>query len=605
MPLVAFAAMVVAHPAMADAPVEFVPPRAAMVVAIDDPVQLMETVLRLPIDRLEDAVPAVRGAMMSPQILAARGGLMWVEGQLGSNYREILTVAAGSGIAIGVERENLLVIVTRSPQPDRLESLLRASAQLAAGMKVGRDAPAPESTGVHRGIKAYKIGELVAATAGGCLVMASNGELAKSTLDRILDGGDRSLWSGLPAGDASSIRMMIRHNALPAADQQITEATKRGDDFARELLLGGAISALDVDGSSSAIVDLRDDHLDLNLRITRPTNNGNENSDASTGDDADSQDRLREIRQQILLGTEQDGVRRGKQELTADDLPQLADGQIAQLTLDRDLSLLWSEKDALLSERAAAQLDVADSQLSTAFGGFDFGDEVLGALAPSFRIVVFQPANAESAPPVLPEAGVIGGLRAASPDQVARRFRIAWQTIIGIVNVERGGNGQPQLELETMTEDGVRMMTGRYSLRDAQELNADSVDLYATLSPTIGTSENRIAIATSDILAKRLLENEQWIPQLGDGGLVTIAIDGAETANLLKLNKPALLAQNMLENGNSRAEAETAIQSLIGAVGMVEKFGLRSQVTEDGLVGIARLSWTAKDTEKSNGEPQE
>jgi hypothetical protein len=253
--------------------------------------------------------------------------------------------------------------------------------------------------------------------------------------------------------------------------------------------------------------------------------------------------------------------------------------------------MLWAEKDLLLSEQVAAELDVVDSQLSTAFGGFDFGDEVLGAINPALRLLVLPAANPQSKPPVLPEAALLGSLRVDNPDQVARRFRIAWQTVIGIVNVERGSNGQPQLELETLNQNGLKMMTGRYSLADAEELNADSVDLYASLAPTIATAADRLVVATSDRLAKRVIEDDQLQPQTGEGGILALAIAGPALADLLSLNRPALLAQNMLEKGNPKEQAETEIDTLIEAARFIHSAALRAAMHPNGLQAIAMLRW--------------
>lgn len=586
---------------LAQAPVEFVPQRAALVVAVDDPCGLLDTLESLPLDRLQDEVPAVRMAMMSPQLLAGRGGLMWAEGQLGTDYRDVLSVAAGKGLVLGFENEKSIVIITKSSQPERLAGLLRAAVQLASGMKVGRDAPMPEPSGSHRGIDAYKIGELAVAKVEDCLVMASNGEIAKATIDKILDGADKKLWKGLPAGEPTSVRMLVRHEAIPNIESEIENATGPNRDFGQELLFGGVLSALSAQGASTAVLRLTDQSLVANWRMLdrQAWGSTNEVIDPATGEVISSDETGEEIvygRGELSsIRSEINGLKPAYRDMTLDwsslELPSNTENAIAQLTVDRDLALLWAEKDTLLTENVAAQLDVADSQLSTAFGGFDFGDEVLGAVSPTLRIVVFPPANADSKPPVLPEAAVMASLRADNPQQVARRFRIAWQTVIGIVNVERGGNGQPQLELETLKDGDLQMMTGRYSIEDARELNAASVDLYSNLAPTIATSGKRIAIATSDALAENVIRNEDLQPKQGEGGVISLSVDGDRLASLLKLNRPALLAQNMMEKGSSKSQAENEIDSLIGGIDFFKALSLRMAVNPGGLVGVAKLSW--------------
>lgn len=586
----------------AQAPVEIVPSRAALVFAVDDPVGLLETAESLPIDRLQDEVPAVRLAMLSPQMLAFRGGLMWAERQLGSDYHDVLKVAAGRGLVLAVENEKSIVMVTNSPEPDRLPGLVRAIAQLASGMKVGRDAPAPEPTATYRDINAFKIGELAVAVVGDSLVLATNGELAKATIDRMLDVEDEDLWKSLPEGTPSSIRILLRHEALPKIEEQIAKATGPNRDFGQELLFGGVLSALTSTGETIAVANLTNNGLSVRWKTLRgkmpyiDSDTGevrrfNETDDVITGSDA-----IDAIRRSVIGGFELPPPVSSGPAITGKraslDLPEPSASTIAEITVDRDLALLWSEKDTLLTEEAAARLEVADSQLSTAFGGFDFGDEVLGAINPTLRILVYPPSNQDAKPPVLPDAAVLGSLRVENPDEVGRRFRIAWQTVIGIVNVERGGNGLPQLELETQRDGDLKMMTGHYSVADAEELNADSVDLYASLAPTIATQKERIAIATSDDLAKRVISDESLQPKAGDGGLLTVSVNGEGIAKVLELNRPALLAQNMLNKGHTKEQAEAEVDTLIGAVGFVKALAVRAVVHPSGLWATAKIDWS-------------
>ena len=172
-----------------------------------------------------------------------------------------------------------------------------------------------------------------------------------------------------------------------------------------------------------------------------------------------------------------------------------------------------------------------------------------------------------------------------------RRFRIAWQTVIGLVNVERGGKGQPQLELETSSDDGVRTVTGRYSIADARELSADSVDLYASLAPSMSTTSDRIVIATSDELSKRLVADDQAVIEEGSGGVVSLIANGKAIGDLLLLNRAALVGQNMLEKGHSREAAENEVDTLIGAVSIVSNLSAKVIVATDGLHGRIQLDW--------------
>ncbi len=572
-------------PVQAEGTLEQLPTSTIVAATIDDPAGMLSKLLNLPIELAQERVPALQAAMISPQYLAVRGTLAWAEDSLGGSTPELLQQLAGDGLTIGVTAQNRFVIVADAPDAKRLEQLFRRIAQMASGRPVDDDQPGAKPNKVYRDINAYKFGELIAATVGDKLVVGNNDQYVKETVDSILDGAVEGAldhadhpWPELPPGASTSIRAIVRHDRIPAIESAVANLDGHAKDFGQELLIAGLFTGVSATGFTSATLDLQDQQFDLQWWMDRgPANNPN-----SAEEDQEVTQR-RDLRRQIV-GAKASASR---DVLDIVSLPQKA---IACLTFDRNSGLLWAEKELMLDEGAAAQLDIADTQLSTAFGGFDFGDEVLGAIAPTMRLIAFPPQNTTGQPPILPEGAFIAQLKEDQSPQVARRFRIAWQTIIGLINVERGGSGQPQLEMETGSIKDIRWVTGRYSVSDAQELTANSVDLYASLSPTMATSDQRIVIASNDDLAKRLLETSDSIPAIGAGGIVSAAVDGQAIADLLKWNRPALLGQNMLEKGNDRTAAEREVDTLIGAVSLLQKGTARMVATDRGVQGRMTLS---------------
>ncbi len=112
-----------------------------------------------------------------------------------------------------------------------------------------------------------------------------------------------------------------------------------------------------------------------------------------------------------------------------------------QLSTVRDLSRFWLQRGEILQERGAAQLDVADSQLSTVFGGFDIGDEILGALQPNQQIFVVAPRHADGSTSTgLPMVAIVWQLKPNSTAPTSR-YRMAFQSAIALSNVERANRG--------------------------------------------------------------------------------------------------------------------------------------------------------------------
>ena len=138
---------------------------------------------------------------------------------------------------------------------------------------------------------------------------------------------------------------------------------------------------------------------------------------------------------------------------------------IANLISYRDVGAWWLSKEDLYEENVIAQLSQADSQISTLFAGLDFGQEVLGAIKPGVQIVVTEQKLPDGyAPDVqLPAFAMVAKLK---DPEVQRRFKVAFQSVIGFANINLGQQGQPQLEMETVREGKTVITSSQYLLED-------------------------------------------------------------------------------------------------------------------------------------------
>lgn len=579
-------------------PLHLLPEDALLVAALDAPHSFADGVLRLPYEQAQERIPVLQVAMLSPQFLAVRGTLAYAESSLGGSLADWLETIGGAGLALSVTGQNRILVVSEAKNEEELERMLGRVLQLVAGRPVDDDLPRRPADDQYEGISIYRVGELYLATKKQYLLVSSQKQDLVDALERTEKSLSRDLSAALerlPIGPPESIRWRISHANLPQAKELDALVAQPAEDFGQEMILGPFLSAISAKGQTVGVIGINPNGIQINWETSLPHDDSEQGKREG---EQDSQMR-RDLRLRIVAAAGESP--------SPLELPSLPNGTMGQISFNRDFALLWSEKSNLLTEAAAAQLDVADSQLSTAFGGFDFGEEVLGALATSMRIDVFALTSKEAdyQPPVLPQAAFSVPWRESFDSSLTRRFRIAWQTVIGLVNVERGGQGQPQLELETLAADESRLVVGRYSLEDARELSASSVDLYANLAPTLATTPQALVIASRDETALRVanqlaVESDKNLAVAGN--VFSLALDGQLIADALRVNRAPMLGQNMMEKGNSRVAAEREVDSIIGAVSLVDKLAARAVVSYSGMRGSISLQWDGGSQDSANSK---
>ena len=124
-------------------------------------------------------------------------------------------------------------------------------------------------------------------------------------------------------------------------------------------------------------------------------------------------------------------------------------GTIASLSLWRNMETFWESRADLFPPETVqgfAQLDTLAGQF---FGGREFGTDVLGQFDPHWRLVVAQQDYAALKPQPdvkYPAFAIVAELDSADSD-FGERFKMAFQAIIGISNVDGNQKKAAALEL--------------------------------------------------------------------------------------------------------------------------------------------------------------
>ena len=248
-------------------------------------------------------------------------------------------------------------------------------------------------------------------------------------------------------------------------------------------------------------------------------------------------------------------------------------GTIASLSLWRDLETFWESRADLFPPETVqgfAQLDTLAGQF---FGGREFGADVLGQFDPHWRLVVAQQDHGALKPQPdvkYPAFALVGELDSADSD-FGQRFKVAFQAIVGISNVDGNQKRAAALELGSEEVDGITLATARYMV----PRHGDSASVVPSprynFTPATAQVGKYLIFSSSVGLARDLvkeLKSKTEAAELGETAV--LEADGAELAKLLELNRSRLAMQLMLGRGETREKAENQVElglALLRALG--------------------------------------
>lgn len=167
-------------------------------------------------------------------------------------------------------------------------------------------------------------------------------------------------------------------------------------------------------------------------------------------------------------------------------------------------------------------------------------------------------------------------------------LRRTYQSLIGFLNIVGAMNGQPQLEQDIEKTADTQVLTATY-LTDSKDTNPTGQKIHHNFSPSVAFAGERMVISSTKELARQLVAAQPEKPAAADAAsngtvantVVGLSFDALKT--VLVENREQLIAQNMLQEGHTRAEAETAIDLLLELVGWFDQAAMRLDSTDNQL----------------------
>ena len=522
------------------------------------PVDLIATIFDHPLREKIEALPPYQMATESRQYKQFLFGRAMVETQLQMKWREALETFAANRISIAFDASSQAAAVIAHGKDAASMKLFHQ--KLLEFAKVGENRDTVKE-GEYRGVNAYQVNGARFAVYDDRMLITNQPELGKKIIDRLIDGGpsladNSNFQTALQARDQSLAGWgFVDVQAIRDSGVASGLYNDKIDNPVLELLLGGIQSSLQK--TPYATISLTANVKDLGIKL-------------AISHQADWIPEQREF----YFGPGGEG--RGPA------LPALPE-TLFTLSTYRNFSELWLRAGDLFGAEINDGFAKADANLTTLFAGRDFGEDILGSLEPEVGFIATRQdlSGVTPRPTIkLPAFAFVFDLK--EPETMTRELRRIFQSLVGFLNIVGAMNGQNQLEMDMeKIGDDAELVTATYVPEDDDKDSTDANIVY-NFSPSVGFTGRRFVVASSANLARQLtLAKAVSPPLIGDN--THARVQARVLREVLSDNREQLIAQNMLEDGHSREEAEAIIDLLLEVVGYFQDASLRLGTTDDQL----------------------
>lgn len=508
-------------------------------------------------------LPGLEQARQGEPYREAMAALKDLETKLDTTWQQALRDLTGGGAVFAVEVEKgappRAILIVTPTEPAFLERFNQALLDLVREKAKAKGISDPIKSAEYRGFTGYALGKKVAyAIVEGKLVIGNHADTLKKLVDRVLDGEK----AGPSLAESAEWNARRARVGAPQAWgtlrlDRLRELDPRRFGFKREakppatFLLGSWLVVIRKADWASAAASWTEAGLSGELTLPAP----------SGGYPA------------ALKGFVPPAGQGASKPLNPP-------GTIASLSLWRDLSGLWEARSELFPPEVVQGLTKLDGVAGQFFGARDFGTDVLGALGNEWRLVVARQDHASLNPVPdlkLPAFALVVDLKPGK-HEFSQRLKVAFQSIVGVLNLGGIQSKTPPMELGTETVDQVTMTTARYMLPQVPADPKEPVHLRHNFSPALAQVGDRLILSSSINLTRDLIAIFK-APAKPEDATILAQADGRALADLVEINKSRLVMQNMLEKGHDKTEAEREISIVTQ---LLRHLGLARLSVQDG-----------------------
>lgn len=499
----------------------------------------------------------------------------YFEANLGTDWKTATKTLVGGGATLAVYPDQSILLIVDGKDAKLLEKFREFTTTVAKGEAAKKGNADTVKSGDYRGVTGWTLGEKEAhAVIGSRLIMANKADRLKTVIDLREDGGDSLAEQAefkaakQAAGPNADGFLMVNMGVLKEVPNIKKGLDNVGNPVGSLLLAGVADSiraahvvtlALDVDGDKVSLAAISDGKVDAEKSSV---------AFAQAGDGSGA-------------------------------LPNLkVPGFLAGLSFYRDMHGFYAAKDELFPERTGG-LIFFENMMGIFFSGRDLTNEVLAETEPEIRVLVAkQKYDEKTGTPKTQIPAFAAILRMKDPEKFSIVMEEAWQKAIGLVNFTRGQQAEPGLIIDRPTHGDMQFTVARFAAPKVEERT--DADLRFNFNPALAMPDGYLVLSSTEGLACDLidaLKKEASETLAGIQEVHSLAeVDGGNLASILKANREQLVRNNMIEEGHSRDQAETAIDTLLSIVGHLgqTKFEIRNESGATQARFVVELKLAAK-----------
>lgn len=523
---------------------DWLPKDALIVVEVERPQALIDLMVGPKMTGMVTKHPAYRAAMDGPQLKGLVQLVNFLEMQTGTTWREGLATLLRGGATMAVLPGDRAVLISDSADPELLRKVHDIFIQATRGEADKQGKPDPVVSREVQGVTTWSLGGAPCyALMDGRFVWGNNPAALESLLERRSHAGRPGLTSSASykaarkAASPDAVATAYADLSVLKALPQLAEAVKPSENPLAVLLAGGLKEALG-----------RSQWLGLDLRVQGESVTLAAAMDGTAGGSGSRSGFM--------------SPPQGKGALPPVPVP----GQLATMSLYRDLFGFYSAKDQLFPERTSG-LIFFENMMGIFFSGRDLNGEVLAETRPEVRLVMARQTydSTVGTPEVkMPAFALL--VPAKHPEEFARVAEEAWQKAVGLISVTRGQKAEPGLVIDRVMQGDVKFTVVTNSVGKGE----DRAHLPARFNytPSLAHVGDTFILSSTESLARDLIDALKKAPAANAKPLVgthtLVEADGVQLAGLVDANRATLVERNMVEKGNSREKAEGEIGTLAG-----------------------------------------
>jgi len=521
----------------------WIPEEAVLSVQINEPKPILDMVLDPKVIEQVTALPAYQEAMKNPETAQVKNLVNFLEVKLGTDWKTAVHKLLDGGITFAVAPSDGFLLAVDATDARMLKTTHDVFRDIAKGEAEKAGEPERVESKEYKGVTGWTFGgDEVHGILGERFMLTNKSKAMQAALDLRADGG--ASLAKKPGYVAA--RRAVGTNSVGTAYLDLAtfkqvpgfqKAMSEAENPLVVLLFSGMQETIRSSAWLGVGLDVRKDALALRAA-----------TDGKVG-----------------------GSNFSRPAANKGALPNLVvPRRMAGMSLYRDLHQFYSAKDDLFPERTNGII-FFENMMGIFFTGRDLTDEVLAKVEPEIRVVVAEQAYdpAIGTPAMqLPAFAVVFEMN--DPKKFGVVVEEAWQKALGLINFTRGQKAEPGLMIRTPPQDDPKtFMTVSYFSHE-EEKDKKSLDVRFNFRPTLARHGKHLILSSTDQLAKdviaalKLEDAQATRPLVGVHSMIDA--DAVRIASVLAANREALIRQNMVEDGNSRSEAEAHVAIILEVV---------------------------------------